>query len=135
MKLFKDNLTTSATAVDRGQSFTVKGCWLNVGMSPFSGDVGIAIVNNNDAILEIIGLTQFTESLNVGYFSNRVVNCAVSSAITPGSYKLRTVIKPAGGSNWEIVTGAAGLVDKLDITVNAAMVPDVPFTVTFMLFK
>ncbi|GHT23291.1 hypothetical protein AGMMS4957_14640 [Bacteroidia bacterium] len=124
LKLFKDNLTTSATAVDRGKSFTVNGCWKNVGMSPFSGGVGIAIVDNDDAILEIIGITQFTGSLASGYFFNSDVNCAVSSAITPGSYKLRAVVKPAGGSNWEIVTGAAGLVDKLDITVNEAMVPD-----------
>jgi len=117
-------LYTTATAVNRGDVFEVSGTFLNFGSETTIGNCGIALVDNNDRILEVIGVDNFTRSFS--YSSGYVLDiyCAVSSAITPGSYKIRAIFKPAG-LDWAIVYGtSSSAIDILDLTVNSGTVPD-----------
>jgi len=119
------NLTCSVSATNRGAAFTVSAQYINRGTTEMTGDYGIALVDNNDVVLEIIGISRTNLSLNPNtYWTNPFdATCAVSSAIEPGNYKIRAVFRPTD-ENWSIIFGESGVTDILNLTVNSAIVPD-----------
>lgn len=119
------NLTSSVSSVNRGATFTVSARYVNKGTTTAIGDYGIALVDNNDQILEIIGVSYTNVSIEPGYSFNNPFDaiCGISSAITPGNYKLRAVFRPAG-ENWSIIYAEASNIDILSLTVNATILPD-----------
>jgi len=120
-------LKSSATAVNRGESFTVNATFYNGGTeSMTSGDYGVALVDGNDQILEVIGTYHTSTALPSGNaFANPFnFTCEVSSAITPGNYKIRAVCKPAG-QDWSIVyQQSSSVIDILNLTVNSGIIQD-----------
>lgn len=120
--------TSTAASVDRGETFTVSPLFKNIGTTPFSGDLGVALVDNNDIILELIGIIGTNISLDAGssslYLFSTNALCAVSSAISAGSYKIKAVAKPIG-EEWSFVYGeTADVVDILPLVVTAGIVED-----------
>ena len=126
MKIYRTSkLSSSATAVDRGEAFTTTARFINTGSSTFTGDLGVALVDNSDRILEIIGSFVTGATLESGYYWTNEFDaaCVVSTDISAGSYKIRAVAKPVG-KGWSIVSGDGGVVEKLNLTVKSGTVPD-----------
>nr|WP_163270981.1 C10 family peptidase [Dysgonomonas sp. 511] len=118
-------LTSSATSVERGEIFTVSAKFGNRGSSTFVGDYGVAIVNNSDQILEVIGTSKTGLTLNSGstWSSAFDATCAISTNISAASYNLRAVVKSIDGV-WSIAYGETGVTDILPITVTSGIVAD-----------
>ena len=120
-----DGLTSSATTVNRGEIFTVSATYVNFGTGSITGHCGVALVDNNDQILEVIGT--YSSSLTFSSGSGRVnsITCGVSYAVTPGNYKIRAIFRPVG-ENWSIAYGASvSVTDILNLAVNSGeIVPD-----------
>ena len=119
-------LTSSAAAVNRGAAFTVSAIYGNEGTTTVTGDYGMALVDNSDRVLEIIGVSQTNLSLEPNYHWNDpfVATCGISSAINPGTYKIRAVFRPTG-EDWSIIYGETSkVIDILNITVNSTIIPD-----------
>jgi hypothetical protein len=96
--------TASKTTVSRNEKFDVGYQFLNVGTDAFNGQTGVALVDNNNNIVEVI------RSWNTGNYvigarnSNPVrVTCTMPSTVAPGQYRLRMVTRPEGGE-WRIAT-------------------------------
>ena len=126
MKIYKDSkLSSSATTAKRGEIFTVSARFINRGVSMFSGDVGAALVDDNDRILEVIGTFRIGVSLGSEYSWTNTFDaaCGVSTAISAGNYKIRAVAKPEG-KDWSIIYGEGGVVEKVNITIKSETVPD-----------
>jgi len=114
-----DGLKSSATAVDKGQSFTVSAQFINIGEDSMTGDYGAALVDGSDKILEVTGTYNVSTSLPSGYnwMAPFTIPCVVSST-APGNYKIRAIFKPTGKS-WSIVYGVTSdIIDICDLTVN-----------------
>jgi len=115
---------TSPTAVDRGESFTVSATYINRGEELITGEIGIALVDNNDQIQEIIGRYNNIQSLSYNSGGQRDIICVVSSAISPGNYKIRAIFRPTG-EDWSIIYGEiSGVTDICDLTVTSGIVPN-----------
>ena len=114
------NLSATSQSLDRNQLFDVNASLINAGSSPFSGNLGVAIVDASDNILEIIGYrTTAISTLQSGYFmSSLPIKCGIPANTAPGTYTIRTIVKPVG-KNWEVMTGEIGLKDTLRITVKS----------------
>jgi len=114
-------LKSSATTVDQREIFTVSVTFRNSGTDPMtSGDYGVALVDGNDQILEVIGTYHTSKTLSAGsvFPAPFNISCAVSSAITSGNYKIRAVFKPAD-QDWSIAYRTSNdIIDILDLTVN-----------------
>jgi|GEM_PF-3559415 len=113
------NMSSTDSLVNIYESFTVTTSLINMGLSPYSGNLGIALVNSNDSILNVIGILSVPISgLPVNaYYNSLSINCTVPAGIAPGTYKLMTVVQPSGGV-WNVITGAIGMIDSLNIVVN-----------------
>jgi len=110
------NLSSSQSAVNNRQRFTITGSFWNSSFFTFNGHIGIALVDDEDQIIEIIGQQQHSIPLRLGR-QNEIFSVSVSSNVTPGDYKIRIVAKQADGNDWTIVHGTNGYTDVLDLTV------------------
>jgi hypothetical protein len=117
--LVLESFTVDKVTVSQHELFTVQASIRNRRLDAFSGgQIGAALVDNNSDIVEVIGSTNLGAFNPGSMYSNRPVNCIVPNTVTPGSYRLRFVVRPTGGE-WRIAT----------ITIND--VPNaIPITVT-----
>jgi len=120
----------TTTAVDRGELFILNSIVENQGILDFTGNWAIALVDDDDNILEIIGTYYhyyMGQAFNIYEHSKHplYIYCQVSSDIAPGNYHIRTVAKSVGGE-WTIVRceNETGCVDILNLTVNETIMPD-----------
>jgi hypothetical protein len=99
-----EDFTVGKTSVSQYELFTVQTTIKNRRMDTFSGGhVGVALVENNSDITEVIGST-ILGVFNPGQtYPNRTVNCIVPDTVSPGRYRLRVVVRPTGGE-WRIAT-------------------------------
>jgi len=120
----KTSLSSPATSVDRGESFTVEATYANAGVTDFSGLYGIVLVDDNDEIIEPIG-SYNAQELPAGYSFSAAftVTCAVSSDVSPGNYKIRAAVKPTDG-DWIVIEGDALSTDILPLEVENGIVAD-----------
>jgi uncharacterized repeat protein (TIGR02543 family) len=118
------DMTATSQSVDRNELFEVSTSLVNAGLNPFSCNLGIAIVDANDNILEIIGVRpSFISNLQSGYRYLSTIKCAMPEYLTPGNYTIRTIAKPLGKS-WMVMKGEIGMKDTLRITVKNGIIPD-----------
>ncbi len=115
------NLTSSVTEIFNNEDFIVSARFWNIGSNEFVGKYGIVLVDDNDNILETIGIYNSSDmTLPGGYSYNNPfsINCKISSSIVPGTYKIRAAALPSGGE-WCIIKQQIkqGQIDILDITV------------------
>ena len=115
--LYNSNLTGTATSADRGEVFEVSALFVNRGYDS-AGDYGIALVNDQDEMLEIIGIYYYASTvLRTDYAVELDIICGVSYAITPGDYKIRAIYRPVG-ENWSFIYAEVNNTDIIDFTVS-----------------
>ncbi len=112
------NLTSTKSSVDRGESFSVSTPFSNMGLFSFSGSIGIALLDDSGEIKEVIGTTTISD-LGSWYSTTRDITCSVPTTATPSSYKIQVVAKPTGSTDWIKITGQIGYTDILNLTVKS----------------
>jgi len=112
------NFTPAKTTVSINERFNVTIQMRGVGY--FSGgQAGVALVDNRDNILAVIGSRSNPERRPNGVTGVWEIGCTVPNTIAPGSYKLRIVIRPTNGE-WQIITLSEvgnGVPTSIDFTV------------------
>jgi len=104
-------ITAAISEVGRGIPFTVTSPFVNNGLFDFSGDFGIALMDENDNLIDIIGQLGWTVTdLHSGerYTSLEFKYCMVPATTYTGNYFIRAVVKANGSLDWHIVTGPVG---------------------------
>ncbi|GAB6010204.1 thiol protease/hemagglutinin PrtT [Dysgonomonas reticulitermitis] len=121
----KTSLVLSKPTVDKGEPFTVNAPVINFGLFDFTGRAGIALIDNDDRIISIIGVKENLSLLpGYGYNSSYIINCIVPSTIDAGNYRLRAIVQSDNSEEWTIVTGTPGFTDILNITITDQTEPD-----------
>ncbi|MDR1981773.1 MAG: C10 family peptidase [Tannerellaceae bacterium] len=121
------SITSSETSVDIGQAFSVNAPVCNGGLFPFSGEVGIALVNNSDNIVAVISQRSINLDPGYGYSSPFNFTCVVPTSVAAGNYRLKVIARSSGTNEWMFVSASSGYTDVLDLTVNAAILPSLPY--------
>ena len=121
-ELALQTFTVEKTTVRQNEQFNVTSNLYSTGF--FSGGhVGAALVNNNNEIIEIIGMnshaTNGFNSLDPHGSRTSNISCYIPETINSGQYQLRIVIRPEGGS-WQIVTLSpiGSIPNVINLTVN-----------------
>jgi len=116
MVLFSTFLTSSA-AVPHETPFTVSARVWNIGQATFPGSsLGVALVNSDGQIVEIIGSTliESLENSSVTFLTN--ITCNIPNSVSEGQYKLKAVIRHTNG-NWEIINASKDCPSSIDFQV------------------
>lgn len=115
-------ITTPSTTVAQASEFNVSGLLKNSGQIDFKGDLGFALVDSTDNIIEVIGLfgTNMSISAQSGWASPINVKCTISDTIPNGTYKIRTVSKATGANDWMFVYSETGSIDEIEVTLRNA---------------
>jgi hypothetical protein len=113
--------TSSKTHLSQNEQFTVTiRVRNNAALDSFpGGHFGIALVDNNGGIIEVIG-NRSRSALNPrSTSSSRDIDCSVSGSVRPGQYRLMAVIRPTNGE-WRVITRSAigdGIPSVINVTV------------------
>ena len=94
--------TPSKNTVSQNEQFNVTIQMKGVGFVS-SGQAGVALVDNSNNIVAVIGNRSNPERNPGGTTGVWDINCTVPTTVSKGSYKLRIVIRPTGWE-WQIVT-------------------------------
>ena len=113
-----DEFTSTATSVQGNESFTVSAKIQNISWEEFSGGkLGVAVVNQNDQIVEIVGTTTIWSMPLASYYPDPFsITCRVPNTVAQGQYKLRAVTQQTGG-NWKIIMLSANCPNFIDFRV------------------
>jgi hypothetical protein len=97
--------TADKVSVSRNETFSVTVRTRCVGTDSFpGGQLGVALVDNNGNIVEVIrSINWNTLNPGRGYRNQTINNCRVPNNITSGRYRLMIVARPAGGE-WRIAS-------------------------------
>ena len=109
--------TASSSSLQHNMPFTVSTRVWNIGPATFpGGSLGMALVNSDGQMVEIIGSNDI-ESLDNMYMTFLTdITCNIPLSVPQGQYKLKAVIKPAGG-DWEIINASSGCPNNIEIQV------------------
>jgi len=97
--------TVDKTTVSQKEPFTVTARTRNRGAEKWpGGQTGAALVDNSGNIAAVAG-SRNTGGLGIGYSNNNPfeIKCSVPDTLRDGQYRLRIVVRPAGGE-WRIAT-------------------------------
>ena len=102
-QLLLDDFSVSKSHLKHNETFTVSTQIYNTGDVNYpGGDLGVALLDDNDNIVEILGTIPLSPLVIRVATSRLTVNCNVSDAVALGTYKLRLVIRHTG-KDWEIM--------------------------------
>jgi hypothetical protein len=112
-------------SVNRGSAdtFRVNTRFRNIDLERFpGGQVGTALVDNNNAIVAVIGTRSLSaRDPGLGVTGSGVTNCTVPNTVPPGRYRLMVVVRPgnnADNNQWRIATlSMPGITNSIDFTV------------------
>jgi len=109
--------TASSSSLQHNMPFTVSTRVWNIGPATFpGGSLGMALVNSDGQMVEIIGSNDI-ESLDNMYMTFLTdITCNIPLSVPQGQYKLKAVIKPADG-DWEIINASSGCPNNINIQV------------------
>ncbi|MCL2219881.1 MAG: C10 family peptidase [Chitinispirillia bacterium] len=115
--------TAGKTSVPQNELFTVTAAFRNVSaLDTFpGGQAGVALVDANGKIAEVIGRRNTPVRRPGGVTSSYGINCFVTEAVRPGQYRVVAVIRPTGGE-WKVITKSAvgnGVPNAINITITA----------------
>jgi len=115
-------ITCTSTSVTRTGSFTTTGNSIyNLGVSTFSGNIGLALYNDNGLIQVLKNYS--VSSLAPGYgWSTISSSLSIPSEISNGNYKLYFVYKATTDAAWQIVRGKVGTANYLNIVVGTSTI-------------
>ena len=110
--------------VNKGGVVSVMVNCRNLG-APITGDFGVALVDDGDQILEIIGRHYENYNLPAGDYSGYIIiPGGIGQTIAPGNYKIRVVFRPTG-ADWSILYGeSSSIKDIATISVTGTITPD-----------
>ncbi len=115
------NFEPSKTSVSRKEPFAVKSRLKNVSPTETfpGGYLGVAIVDERGNILEILGTFSHRDKRAPGeVYDLKTIDCAVPEYVSPGRYKIRTIVKSNDNEEWRIATlAASGVPAVIDLTV------------------
>ncbi|GBU22156.1 hypothetical protein R80B4_02061 [Fibrobacteres bacterium R8-0-B4] len=115
------NFEPSKTSVSRKEPFAVKSRLKNVSPTETfpGGYLGVAIVDERGNILEVLGTFRHTAKRAPGeLYDLKTIDCAVPEYVSPGRYKIRTIVKSNDNEEWRIATlAASGVPAVIDLTV------------------
>jgi len=114
--------SSEKNSVFKNEQFNVNIKLKNVSTEEIPGNYyyGVALIDNNGKIVEVLGNNKISGGFNAGagWSVTRAVACKVSDAVNTGSYRLRAVIKTADSNDWRFVTMSVGSVpNAIDFTV------------------
>ena len=116
------DFATSQTTVHQNNGFTVTVVLQTVGYF-YGGRAGVALVDNNDRIVQVVGERNVIPRHPGRRSSSFEITCLVPETVKAGQYRLRIVIRPGDGvgkGEWKIVTLSAvgnGVPSAIPITV------------------
>jgi CubicO group peptidase (beta-lactamase class C family) len=115
-----EKFPVNKTSLSQNELLAVTPTIRNTGSDTFpSGQIGMALENNNGGIVEIIGITNFASLQPNKNRSNSIVYCAVPNTVRPGQYRLRMVVRPTGGE-WGVASQTvSGVPNTIPITITA----------------
>jgi uncharacterized protein YjdB len=110
------DMSSATTQIARNTSFSVTTSIISKGFFPFSGYLGIALVDNDNHILAILGKTTWKLNLNGnGYTSLDISNLKVPTTIPTGNYKMKSVAITE--TDTVILRATTGYTGELPLTV------------------
>jgi len=113
------NFTSSKNIIEQNELFTVTFHLRSFGFFQ-GGQFGVALVDNNDNIKEVIGGMNYNFEITLGYNTgSRTINCIVFEKVSTRQYSLRVVTKVQDGE-WKIAKLSTDNVPtSINFTVNA----------------
>jgi hypothetical protein len=111
----------SKTTVSQNEAFTVTSAFKNMASVAFPANwqVGTALTDDEGDIVAIVGTRTQSGAVSAGATTSAGTNYSyVPGTVEPGKYKLRNVVKPAGGA-WRIAT-LGDISTAMDFTVTSA---------------
>jgi hypothetical protein len=115
------SLSPSSPSVSRTTPFNVSMTFWNMGVNSFAGSLGLALYNSNNEFVELIKSSTTSPLANSrGYINpNYSQNISIPSDVAAGTYKLYSVFKVSGQSNWQIMRGRTGTPNYLNVAVSS----------------
>jgi len=117
--LLRDAFSTPVASALQNVPFTVSAGIENQSHNSVAG-LGVALMNDNDEILEVIGTYNFYSPLLPHQYFNVIlpINCRISDRVAFGPYKLKALANVVG-KGWKIMANATNRPDSIDIYVGS----------------
>jgi len=108
--------SNQSVARDGSTTITLKYTY-NYGVNTFKGNIGLGLYDGNNLVAVI---KNFSASLlpNYGYSSSNISNITIPGNIANGTYKLHTIYKGSGESDWTKVRACVGTPNFLYVQVS-----------------
>jgi len=98
------SITPDVIAASQNERFNVVARTRNISSDTFpGGQMGVALVDNNDNSQIIIGSVSFNPLDSGNTWTRTISNCSVPNSVDPGHYQLMIVVRPTGG-DWRLAT-------------------------------
>ena len=100
------DLAASQTTASRNERFEVYTYIRNLNNSSarfLGGQAGVALVDNNNNIVAVIGTSNMGEGSFWSRLTNRPIICTIPNTVSPGRYRLMIVVRTTGGE-WGIAS-------------------------------
>ena len=114
----RTDISTPNTSLTRGEPFTVNAPIFNMGLSMFTGSIGIAIVDADNNVQSIIGednsISFYPASV---YYSGYYLNCVIPTDATIGDCNIKVVYKSSDASEWSFAKAIPNGSDILTLTI------------------
>jgi len=114
-----ENMSSATTQIARNTYFSVTTSILSRSMFPFKGYLGVALVDDNDRILAVLGKTYWQLNLNYNGYNSLDISTTVPTTIPAGDYKIKTVAITT--EDTIIMRASAGYIDELPLKVIQAV--------------
>lgn len=122
-------LKISANSISRTNTFSINADIYNMGITNFSGSIGLALYNENGFVKLIKSYS--VSSLDTYYgWSGLEYSSSIPTDVINGNYKLYSVFLPSGKSEWQIMRGKVGTANYLNVAVTSS---NVTFSIPNML--
>ncbi|MBP1593735.1 MAG: hypothetical protein H6Q12_753 [Bacteroidetes bacterium] len=114
-------LKISANSISRTNTFSINADIYNMGITNFSGSIGLALYNENGFVKLIKSYS--VSSLDTYYgWSGLEYSSSIPTDVINGNYKLYSVFLPSGKSEWQIMRGKVGTANYLNVAVTSSNV-------------
>lgn len=121
----REPLVSSNVSVQRNANTTITlKKTFNFGVNTFKGSIGLGLYQNDNLVNVVKSLTTEIQP-NYGFNDYSINNVSIPTGIANGTYKLHTIYKPTGETNWSIVRSYVGTPNYLYVQVSSS---DVTYT-------
>jgi len=114
-------LKISANSISRTNTFSINAEIYNMGITNFSGSIGLALYNDNGFVKLIKSYSVSSLDTYSGW-SNLAYSSSVPTDVINGNYKIYSVFLPSGKLEWQIMKGKVGTANYLNVAVTSSNV-------------